>query len=43
MKKLYNWVKMNKMVSGVAISVILLIVLNLVLMAQFVNILNSFI
>ena len=43
MKKLYNWVKMNKMVSGVAISVILLIVLNLILMAQFVNILNSFI
>ena len=41
MKKIYNWVKTNKIMSGVIISTILLLVVNVVLMAQFVNILNS--
>ena len=43
MKKIYNWVKTNKIMSGVIISTILLLVVNVVLMAQFVNILNSLI
>lgn len=43
MKKIYNWVKLNKIVSGVIIATALLIALNLILMAQFVNILNTFI
>ena len=40
MKKIYNWMKTNKMVSSVVVATILLVVLNLVLIAQFVNILN---
>jgi len=43
MKKIYNWVRTNKIVSGVVGATALLIGLNIVLMAQFVNILNSFI
>ena len=43
MKKIYNWVKTNKIMSGVIISTILLLVVNVVLMAQFINILNSLI
>lgn len=43
MKRIYNWMKTNKMVSGVVIATILLVGLNLVLMAQFVSILNSFV
>jgi len=43
MKKIYNWVRTNKMVSGVVGATVLLIGLNVVLMAQFVNILSTFI
>ena len=43
MNKIYNWMKTNKMVSGVAIATILLVGLNLILIAQFVSILNSFV
>ncbi len=42
MKKIYEWIKTNKMISGVIISTALLVILNLILIAQFVNILNSF-
>lgn len=41
MKRLYDWMKTNKIMSGVIISTILLLAVNLLLMAQFVNILNS--
>ena len=43
MKKIYKWMRINKMMSGVIIATVLLVGLNLVLMAQFINILNSFI
>jgi len=43
MKRIYNWVKSNKMVSGVVGATVLLIGLNLVLMAQFISILNAYI
>lgn len=43
MKKIYEWIKTNKMISGVIISTALLVILNLILIAQFVNILNSFV
>lgn len=43
MKKIYKWVRTNKIVSGIVFAILILITLNLVLMAQFVNILNTFI
>jgi len=43
MKKIYNWVKTNKMISGVVMATVVLFALNIILMAQFISILNSFI